>query len=242
MKTLIKRTGYSLPLDFDEKGLMAQKTSNRKDLYLTKDEIEKIIKFKSTDPKLKVAQDYVILACTMGMRYESMNEAQGKSFEANESNSGSFYYIHSKQNKTNTEAYIPLFKPALDVLKKHDNTFPKFPVNSKMNKYVKDLLQQVGINRKEKVTYIHYLDKPFIEEQPIYELISTHDFRKTFYTNLSILNIPESTIDLVTHPSKSSAKMAKVYNRATLLDRARKFFDEVNYRTKSKSKVFYFET
>jgi integrase len=240
MKTLIKRTGYSLPLDFDEKGLMAQKSSNRKDLYLTKDEIEKIIKFKSTDPKLKVAQDYVILACTMGMRYESMDEAQGKSFEANESNSGSFYYIHSKQNKTNTEAYIPLFKPALDILKKHDNTFPKFPVNSKMNKYVKDLLQQIGIDRKEKVTYIPYLDKPFIEEHPIYELISTHDFRKTFYTNLSILEVSEGTIDLVTHPSKSSSKMSRVYDKSTLLDRARKFYNEARIRCEKQS-IFYFE-
>ena len=241
MKTLIKRTGYPVPLDFDEKGLIAQKTSNRKDLYLTKDELERIISFKSTDPKLNLAQDYIILACTMGMRYESMTEAHDKSVEVNESNSGSFYYIHSKQNKTNTEAFIPLFKPALDVLRKYDNKFPRFPDNSKMNKYVKDLIKQIGIERKEKLTHIPYLDKPFIEEQPIYELISTHDFRKTFYTNLSILNVPESTIDLVTHPSKSSAKMARVYNRATLLDRARKFFDEVKYRTKSKSNIYYFD-
>lgn len=241
MKTLIKRTGYPVPPYFDEKGLLTQKTENRKSLYLKNDELHRIINFESTDPKMNLAQDYVILACTMGMRNESMNEACGKSVEVSESNSGSFYYIHSKQNKTNTETYIPLFKPALDVLKKHDNKFPKFPENSKINKYVKDLLKLIGIDRKEKLNYIPYLDEQFIEEKPIYELISTHDFRKTFYSNLSNLNVPESTIELVTHPSKSSSKMARVYNKATLLDRARKFFDEVNYRTKSKSDIYYFE-
>ncbi len=240
MKTLIKRTGHDIQLDFNEKGLIAQKTSNRKDLYLTSDELNKIINFKSTDSKLVQAQDYVILASMMGMRHESMSEAFDKSIQTNESNSSGFCYIHSKQNKTNTEAYIPLFKPALDILQKHDNRFPKFPENSKINKYVKELLKEIGITRKEKLKFFPYLDKPFELEEPIYNLISTHDFRKTFYTNLSILNVSESTIDLVTHPSKSSAKMSRVYDKSTLLDRARKFYNEVRIRCEKQS-IFYFE-
>jgi hypothetical protein len=240
MKTLIKRTGYEIPLDFDEKGLIAQKTSNRKDLYLTSDELKRIINYKPTDSRLIQAKEYIILASMMGMRYESMFEAFDKPIETNESNSGGFHYIHSKQNKTNTEAFIPLFQPAIEILRKHNGRFPKFAENSKINKYVKELLKEIGIIRKEKLKFHPYLDEPFEVEKPIYNLISTHDFRKTFYTNLSILEVSEGIIDLVTHPSKSSSKMRRVYDKSTLLDRARKFYNEARIKCEKQS-IFYFE-
>ncbi len=236
MKTLIRRTGFKVPLDFNDKGLIARKNSNRKDLYLTIEELEKINGYKTSDSKIELAREYVILASTMGMRFESMAEAFDKMVETD---GGNFFYIHSKQNKTNTEAFIPLFKPSLDILRKHNKRFPKFPDNSTMNELVKALLKELGIDRKEKLTIIPYLDKPIIEEEPIYNLISTHDFRKTFYTNLSLLNVPESTIDLVTHPSKSIAKMSQTYNKSTLLDRARKFYNETKVKCEKESMYFF---
>lgn len=242
MKTLLIRTGYSIPLNFNEKGLIAKKTSNRKSLYLTEDELIKVMEYKAKDEKLILTQDYVILSSLLGMRYESMSEAYDKSIEIGKSDAGDFFYIHSKQNKTNTEAYIPLFEPAKKVIERHNGKFPKFPANSKINKSIKELLMTIGLDRMEQTQYFPFLDEPFSMYEPVYELISTHDFRKTFYTNLSILNVPESTIDLVTHPSKSSQKMSKVYNKSTLLDRARKFHYEVSTRLKhNKSSVYFFE-
>jgi len=240
MKTLIKRSGYKIPLDFDERGLIAKKNSNRKSAYLKEDELTKIINYTPDCEIMLQTQEYVILSSLLGMRYESMSEAANKLVEIGKSDSGEFYYIHSKQNKTSTESYIPIFEPARIILERHGGRFPKFPANSKINKNIKELLKALGIDRLEKTEYFPYLDKPFTKEVSIYKLISTHDFRKTFYTNLSILNIPESTIDLVTHPSKSSAKMSKVYNKSTLLDRARKFHEEVSFRLKNKESSVYF--
>ena len=114
----------------------------------------------------------------------------------------------------------------------------KYQLEKVKNNYLA-ILKELGIDRKEKLTIIPYLDKPIIEEEPIYNLISTHDFRKTFYTNLSLLNVPESTIDLVTHPSKSIAKMSQTYNKSTLLDRARKFYNETKVKCEKESMYFF---
>jgi len=242
LKTLLQKTGYETQLDYSDLGMIAKNTNNRKDIYLTVDELQIIIKANATENKFKIARDYILLSSMMGMRFESMKEAIGKTVNELESDSGKFYYIHSNQKKTKTETYIPIFKPALEIIKNNNNVFPKFPANSKVNQYVKEFLFEIGIHRKEKVKIIPYLDSPFEVEQPIYELISTHDFRKTFYTNLALINVPETTIDLVTHPAKSSNKMAKIYNKATLVDNARKFFEEVTFRNnRKKSKVYYFE-
>ena len=65
-------------------------------------------------------------------------------------------------------------------------------------------------------------------EKPLHEVITAHDTKKTFYTNLFNNKVNPEAIDNLTHPDKAPKNpMAKVYNRATMLDKAKMFVDEI---------------
>lgn len=241
MKTLFNMAKHKPPVDLDDESLIAKKTSNRKDFYLDLNELKQIIISKPKSENTRIAKDYIVIASLTGMRYESMHDAKGERINEHKTNYGDFLYLHSRQNKTNTEAYIPLFKPVVEVLAKYDFVFPKFPRNALMNRYIKSLFKDLEINRLEKIKIVPYIDKPFDDYQPISELFSTHDCRKSAYTLLAKHNVPENIIDLITHPSKPRGKMSSTYNKATLLDNAVTFYREVKERTeKFNEDVFSF--
>jgi hypothetical protein len=243
MITLFKRGKVEPPLDLTDKSLIARKVSNKKDFYLNMSELKLIIESKPMNEKDVWSKHYIIIASLTGMRYESMSEAGGKSIKEYVIGDKNFFYLESKQNKTKTEAFIPLFKPVLDVLGEYGNRFPKFPSNPKMNKYIKDYLSNIGINRKIELKIVPYIDASFSEIRPISDMFATHDCRKTAYTLLATHGVKESTIDLITHPSSKRGKMSNIYNRATLLDNAVKFYREVEERQpKLEEEVFSFQT
>jgi hypothetical protein len=60
------------------------------------------------------------------------------------------------------------------------------------------------------------------------DLISTHDCKGTFYSNLYALNVPEIVIGNITHPDrKPKNAMARVYNKTTMLTKTKLFVDEI---------------
>ena len=241
MKTLFNVSKYKPPVDLDDESLIANKTSNRKDFYLNLSELRQILYSEPKSQNTRTAKDYIVIACLTGMRYESMNDAKREQIKEHKTNYGDFLYLHSRQNKTNTEAYIPLFKPVVDILEKHNLMFPKFPANALMNRYIKLLFKELEINRLVTIKIVPYIDNPIDDYQPISEKFSTHDCRKSAYTLLATHNVPENIIDLITHPSKPRGKMSSTYNKATLLDNAVTFYREVKERTeKFNEEVFMF--
>lgn len=222
------REGYKTSLDVHDKNLLLNKVEASKDFYVEVDELQKVISTDvSFDPDLQSAKDYLIVACLTGLRYESMEELHGLNIEHYKDDKYDFKYIHSKHNKTKTEVCIPLLKPALQVIKVNGK-LPQVTDNAGVNKNLKELFKYIGLNRLVKQTKVTYRSGIITSTLPISNLISTHDCKGTFYSNLYQLGVSETVIDNITHPDrKPNNAMARVYNKTTMLAKAKMFVDEV---------------
>lgn len=232
------KEGNKMPLDVHDANLILKNVEATKDFYIEIDELKKIISTDvSFDTKLQCAKEYVIIACLTGMRYESMYDAQNSKIELCNDKGYNFSYIHSKHNKTSTEVCIPLLKPVQDIINLKDR-FPVVPENAIINKYLKELFKHLELNRMEDVKKVTYRNGTVNTKEPISDLISTHDCKGTFYSNLYSLNISENVIDNITHPDrKPKNAMARVYNKTSMLSKAKMFVDEV---MKIESEVYTF--
>ena len=140
-----------------------------------------------------------------------------------------FKYIHSKQNKTSTEIYIPLLEPVLNILEKYDNRLPEYGANPTINKHIKILFKNLKFDKLEDEILRTYRSGEIRLKKPLHELITTHDCKKTFYTNLYNKQVSPTAIDNMTHPDATTKnRMAKIYNKANMLDKAKMFVDEIN--------------
>jgi hypothetical protein len=222
------KEGYKTPLNVHDENLLLNKVEASKDFYVEVDELQKVISTDvSFDTDLQSAKDYLIVACLTGLRYESMDELHDLNIEHYRDDKYDFKYIHSKHNKTKTEVCIPLLKPVLDVMEQ-SGRLPKATGNAPTNKNLKELFKHVGLNRLVKQTKVTYRSGTITSTLPISGLISTHDCKGTFYSNLYQLGVSETVIDNITHPDrKPNNAMARVYNKITMLAKAKMFVDEV---------------
>jgi hypothetical protein len=223
-----KGDNYKVLLNLENKNLILEDVSASKSFYVESELIKKIIDADvSFDNYLQFAKDYFIVACLTGMRYESMVDAQSKTIEMLKNAEYNFNYIHSIHNKTSTEVYIPLLKPVMDVVLRL-GAFPKVHANTSINKYLKRLFLYLEIERLEPVKKVTYRSGTIQTSESIAKLITTHDCKGTFYSNLYSLNVPEVVIDNITHPDqKPKNAMAQIYNKTTMLTKAKLFVDEI---------------
>lgn len=232
--------GVTVKLNTNNTNLIVIKSPASKDLYVSESDLLKIWNYQPTTNEMQLAKDYLILASLTGMRYESMEVANLETVETYKDGVYNFEYIHSKQNKTETECYIPLFQPAKEILKRYGNKFPQFPANSVINENIKTLFELVGINTMQTITNVTYKSGTIVEYKPANEVISTHDCRKSFITNLFLAGGVENIVMGVTHPDKKPVHaMAGVYNKSTLLDKAKQFYDEINRVRLQKTSELY---
>jgi hypothetical protein len=233
-----KKDGYLTEVNVFDDELILEKKEGVKDFYIE----EKILKLiigsnVEFDAILQHAKDYFIIGCLTGMRYESMFDTKNTKIETYHDEKYSFQYIVSVQNKTSTKVIIPLLEPVRVILDKYGH-FPEFKANSTINSDLKKLFKYLKLSRLEEVTLVTYSCGEIKLNEPLDKLISTHDCKKSFYSNLFELGVKESVIDNITHPDKATInKMAPTYNKTKMLTKAKLFVDEVNNK---KSKIYRF--
>lgn len=227
LKDAVKE-GFKVPLDVYDTDLILEDVDAVKDFYVETDLIKKIIDSDvSFDAKLQTAKNYFVIASLTGMRFESMEEAQKAKIQTYNDSKHKFNYIHSIHNKTSTEVYIPFLKPVQEIIDR-EGRFPSFSSNGEMNSTLKSLFKHLKINKLENVKKVTYRSGTISTKEPMSDLISTHDCKGTFYSNLYGLNVPEIVIDNITHPDrKPKNAMAKIYNKTTMLTKAKLFVDEI---------------
>lgn len=227
LKEAVKE-GFRIPLDIHNADLILVDVEAAKDFYVETDLIKKIIETDvALDDKLQMAKDYFIIASLTGMRYESMEDAQRMEMQNCNDAKYNFNYIHSIHNKTTTQVYIPYLKPVQEIIDRNGK-FPKVSTNSEINKYLKLLFKHLGLNRLENVKKVTYRSGTISTKELMSDLISTHDCKGTFYSNLYALNVPEIVIGNITHPDrKPKNAMARVYNKTTMLTKTKLFVDEI---------------
>lgn len=232
----------TVTLNANNVNLIVPNSPASKDIYIKETDLIKIYKYTAISDEMQLTKDYLILASLTGMRYESMAIAELETIQKFNENNYNFSYIHSKQDKTKTECFIPLFAPVMEILQRYDNKFPIFSANQIVNENIKTLFELVGINAIQTITNHTYKSGVIVEYKPTNEVITTHDCRKSFVTNLLLMDGAENIVMAVTHPNKKPVHvMAGVYNKATLLDKAKQFYDEVNrIRLQKPSELYKF--
>lgn len=238
------KEGYKTELNIYDEELVLKRQDPVKDVYINEAELLQIINADvDFDEGLKAAKNYMIIGSLTGMRYESMREASNVEIEHYKDDKYDFSYIHSVQNKTSTEVIIPLLSPVLNVVGE-DREFPKVLTNPKVNEKLKDLFKFLKLDRLENVVRVTYDSGTITTKEPLFSLISTHDCKKSFYTNLSLKTVKDSVIDNITHPDKTPKNaMGKVYNKSKMLDKAKLFVDEIiriNSKKRTSSEVYRF--
>lgn len=232
--SLGKKSGANITLDLSDGNLFLENPPAQKDIYLNEKEIQTAITNPIGNNELENARQYLIIASLVGLRVEDMEDLHHHSPELFEGKKGSFYGVKTKIGKTNSEVIIPLLKPVRDILKINNNRFPIFNEQI-VNVNIKRVCKFLKIETLEEKTKISFNQGKIVTTGiPKYELVSTHDCRRSFITNLLKNNINGERIKYITHPKKQDSKdMIALYNKANLIDKAEMFLSEIISISKS---------
>lgn len=146
----------------------------------------KIYNYKTLVPDFILTKEWLLIGIFTGQRISDLfNFNMDRVFKTDAG-----YDLRLYQDKTNTPVDIPLNPIVIEILKKYNWEFPpkmnrtsKESFTIKYNKLAKDLLKEIGITRK--VTKVKRTKKgmPNIYgNNPINEVYSSHDNRRTFAT------------------------------------------------------------
>lgn len=164
-------------------------------IALTPDDVSRIFHFDiSSIPKRKQylshmekIRDMFVLSCNLGQRYSDMVRIDKNSFEFNK-----FSIV---QQKTGTKAIVDIDKFCVDrkmvyqILEKYNYNAPFSGDISSYNKYLKYLMEHIGITEEiKRETKVNGMIQT--EYIPKHKLIGSHTGRRTFVTINLLRGIP----------------------------------------------------
>jgi integrase len=181
---------YHQNMKFEKFEVKYHETDN---VYLTFDELMKLFyhNFEKNETRYSRSRDQFLFACFTGQRYEDI--AQLKKSDIKDS----FWSLRT--HKTKEVIKIPLNKFALEIWNKYDQAeFPSLS-NQKLNKYIKEACEIVGIT--EEVTVVSYKGSEREEKTlPKFNFIASHSARRTFITlSLEMGVRPEVVMSITGH-------------------------------------------
>ncbi|MEM7660330.1 MAG: site-specific integrase [Bacteroidota bacterium] len=146
-------------------------------IYLTQKELDLLAEADlQDDQRLAHCRDVFLFACYTGLRFSDVSQLKPEHIRDNS--------IHFQTQKTQDRLRIPLISQAKTILDRYKGQFLNaLPVISiqKMNNYLKELAEKVGIDTPIETTRSMGNEK-LITTQPKHQLISTHTARRTFIT------------------------------------------------------------
>lgn len=171
-------------------------------IYLNEEELSLIHNYDfSANCKLNNARDLFIIGCWTGLRYSDLSQLTQFSISKNR--------IISVTIKTGATVVIPIHAHVYEVLDRYSDTENGLPYNissAKLNKYIKEIGEIVGLN--ESVTLRKKIGRKMEEiTRPKYNLITTHIMRRSFATNLYKQKIPAISIMMITGHKTETAFM-----------------------------------
>ena len=134
-------------------------------------------------------RDLFIVGAYTGLRFSDLTNIRPENIRNG--------MISIEQHKTDGKVVIPCHKIVTSILNKYNGTLPRSVLNQKMNDYIKEVCQLVGLD--ELVTKsITKGGKRIINSHKKYEIISTHTARRSFATNAYKKGVPTITIMKIT--------------------------------------------
>ena len=167
----------------------ALKSTKKKVIYLTDEEIAKLKGVDLSDPKVRYLErvrDLFIFQCFSGLRYSDVANLRWSDVKDN-----SLIFTTIKTEDTITVDLNRHTQPILEKYRQYtfpgNRVFPA-PTNQEMNRHLKTLCRMAGID--DPVSVVYYKGKERIDEvHPKYGLIGTHAGRRTFVVKALSLGI-----------------------------------------------------
>ena len=169
------------------------KSTQKKIIFLTWEELNKLREFEIPAAKqaLDRVRDVFLFQCFTGLRYSDVFNLRKSDIKGN--------HIEVTTVKTSDSLIIELNNHSKAILDKYkdvafedDKVLPVI-TNQKMNDYLKELAELVGIDEPVRQTY--YRGNERIDEvTPKYALLGTHAGRRTFICNALALGIPPQVV------------------------------------------------
>lgn len=221
------------------KSIKFSQVRGMKDTYLSEEDFKVIFNTATNNEAAALAKSYLIIAFCMGLRYQSVKYLGGKKPELKKVNNSTFYAATTLLGKINdrTFATVPLPDILVDYLTiNHGGIFPKLPETSTVNKNIKDFLENINEMQDEVNLQCHRFKQGIIDRKKFkYQIVSTHDCRSSYISNLANLEIPREYVKNITHPkAKSVATAYDVYDKRDLDSKAlllAKSIDRTNTKT-----------
>jgi site-specific recombinase XerD len=162
--------------------------------FLDEKELNNLMKKKFNISRIQQVKDVYVFCCFTGLAFTDVKSLSKEDIIDNDGK----LWIKKKRQKTKNWCNIPLLEPALEILRKYENNVHclkngvLLPVltNQKMNAYLKEVADLVGINKH----------------------LSTHTARHTFATTVTLGN--QVSMEVVSKMlGHSSMEMTKKYAR-----------------------------
>jgi integrase len=180
------------------------KTSEKQVIYLTREELDLLRNFQIPEKKqyLERVRDVFLFCCYTSLRYSDAYQLRHSHIKDGK--------IEIVTQKTTDKLNIKLNSKALVILESYKDTPFKndkvLPVisNQRMNDYLKELAELVGI--KEPITVIYFKGNVRHEKIfPKYSQIGTHTARRTFICNALLNGMPAPAVMKITGHSDYKA-------------------------------------
>lgn len=178
-------------------------------IYLTQDEIDRIITLPLSNPRECRARDLFVVGIYTAARFSDYSRLSRDNLRGG--------FICFTQQKTSESVIIPASPKILDIMEKYGGRVP-YLHHTTFNKLVKVICRKAGIDSPVQISkskgYGH-----IIETKEKWELVTAHTARRTGATLLYMSGIPVHQCMLITgHKSESSFRR---YIRITKEENAR---------------------
>jgi integrase len=187
--------------------------------FLNAEELKKIYELDlSGSAKYDRIRDLFLIGCWTGLRYSDWSQVHKGNVYNND-------YLRLKTIKGDRVVVIPLHRYVRKILEKYNYDLPPVISNQKLNDYLKEISKLAGIddNVSNSMTKAGVRVSNTFEK---WEKVSTHTARRSFATNMYIMNVPSLTIMAITghktekaflryikvSPEQHASKLLKIWN------------------------------
>ena len=128
--------------------LLYKARKTRKEVvFLSAEELNKLEKFKFSQPRLTLVRDLFVFCCYTGLAYQEMSNLK---YDNLIDGFDGTIWIHMNRQKTSKPVSVPILPKADALIDKYESSseyvLPKFS-NQKINSYLKEIAEIVGINK-----------------------------------------------------------------------------------------------
>ena len=187
------------------------------------------------------ARKYILISSLTGLRLGDMTEVHNCKIETFNSNNKKFKGFQtrirkSQENRDELYTIIPLAKVLIKITEENNGNLPSFPKPQVLGRQIKKFLKFLKFNDEVEFRERYYPESEYrLEKHNQSEIFTPHSCRYTFITNMSKLDVPESVVKNITHPTVKSRTVLAGYNLSSMEDNAYKLIRSLKGK---KSKVY----